>query len=307
MDINNPYSCSFIRVQTKLTQAWNLTVGRTVTSVHPPPKAFMFQWGQKEVEAAPFKIGRSHKKDEHVVVDDVIKIYQQNNYINQILQTIASQVDHVSTKIDVAKSQIGETSKSIITTSSSSFPNQKSYPHYKPQNLPYSVTNKLTSTSEGSSPTDLLYKISSSLSKLSTKQVNVIRNPLGKNIESELEESLDSDENISQIAEQFKDNQEINKIRSSWKSSSTRNYYPRPTPPDILYEERSKFKANQYYPDIIYEWNIDDKLEYEILNTLQEMGMTKAAYKRRESNEQVVFDMLIAGFTGQLKAGGITH
>ncbi|KAK9697127.1 hypothetical protein RND81_08G016600 [Saponaria officinalis] len=230
LDIINPYCFPSIQVQSKLAQNWNLTDGRTVTSVHPPPKSFKFPQGDKE-------------------------------YINK-------------------------------TTTLSNSPNHS---------ISSRSPNKLASSSESSNPTDLLQKISSSLLKLSSKQVNVIKNPLNKDITSESEESSDFEDNISQIVEQFKNNQKVNKIRNSWKNTSTRNYYSRPSPPDIQYEERSKFKAHQYSPDTIHEWNIDGKYEYEILNTLQEMGMATAAYKKREANIQVIFGMLIAGFTGQLK------
>ncbi|KAK9707332.1 hypothetical protein RND81_07G189800 [Saponaria officinalis] len=310
LDIINPYCFSYIHVQSKLAQNWNLTDGRTVTAVHPPPKSFKFSQGDKEVEAAPYKTGRTHQACDPVVVDDIIKVYQQNNYSNQILQTIALQVDHVSTKLDAAKTQTNEPSKMAIQKPLSKLPNTTSFsnalsqPHFKPQNLPYSVTTKLAedSGSSSSSSTDLLQKISSSLSQLASKHVNVISKPLGSESDSK-EGSSDSDDEISQIKGQFNDLQEINKIKNprSWQNISTRNYYPRPTPPDIQYEERSKFKTNQYSPNTIHEWNIDGKSEYEILNTLKEMGMAKAAYKIRESGEQVVFSMLIAGFTGQLK------
>ncbi|KAK9668727.1 hypothetical protein RND81_13G081900 [Saponaria officinalis] len=266
LDIINPYCFSSIHVQSKLAQNWNLTDGRTVTSVHPPPKSFKFSQVDKEVEAAPYKTGRTHQASDPVVVDDIIKVYQQNNYSNQILQTIALQVDHVSTKLDAVKTQANESSKSVIQKPLSRFPNTESQPHFKPQNLPYSVTTKVAedSGSSSSSSADLLQKIPSSLSLLASKHVNVISKPLGSESDS-IESSSDSDDEISQI------------------------------------KERSKFKTNQYSPNTIHEWNIDGKSEYEILNTLQEMGMATAAYKIQESREQVVFSMLIAGFTGQLK------
>ncbi|KAK9734444.1 hypothetical protein RND81_04G140200 [Saponaria officinalis] len=224
IDIINPFSHSSIQVQSKLTKNWTLTDGRTVTSVHPPPKSFKFSQGETKVEAHPYKVGRTHQASDPVVVNDIIKIYQQNNYSNQILQTIASQVDHVSTKLDATKTKIGEPSKTIIQ---SPF-NTKSQPHFKPQNLPYSITSKLAKEA-------------------------------GKTI--------------------------------------TRDLHP----PDIQYEERSKFTAHTFSPNVIHEWNIDGKSEYEILNTLQEMGMATTAYKLRENNEQIVFSILISGFTGQLK------
>ncbi|KAK9739977.1 hypothetical protein RND81_03G001600 [Saponaria officinalis] len=302
IDIINPFSYSSIQVQSKLTKNWTLTDGRTVTSVHPPPKSFKFSQGETVVEAHPYKVGRAHQTSDPVVVNDIIKIYQQNNYSNQILQTIASQVDHVSTKLVATKTKIGEPSKTIIQ---SPF-NTKSQPHFKPQNLPYFITSKLAKeaggSSSSSSSTDLLQKISSSLSHLASKNVNVITKLMDSESDS-IENSSDSDDVISKIKAQFDDDQEVNRIknRRSWQNVSTRNYYPRPSPPDMQYEERSKFTAHTFSPNVIHEWNIDGKSEYEILNTLQEMGMARAAYKLRENNEQVVFSVLIVGFTGQLK------
>ncbi|KAK9723677.1 hypothetical protein RND81_05G017300 [Saponaria officinalis] len=144
MDIINPNNFSNFQVQSKLTKNWNLTDGRTVTSVHPPPKSFKFTLGEKEVEAAPFKVGRTHQASDPVVVNDIIKVYEQNNYSNQILQTIASQVDHVSTKLDATKTQVSEPSKLASHKSLSTFPNSLSNPHFKPQNHPFSVTNNVT-------------------------------------------------------------------------------------------------------------------------------------------------------------------
>ncbi|KAK9747931.1 hypothetical protein RND81_02G024400 [Saponaria officinalis] len=304
MDIIDPYDFSSIHVQSQLAKNWNLKDGRTVTSVHPPPAAFKFPQGNKEIEAAPYKTGCTHQASDPVVVDDIIKVYQQNNYSNQILQTIASQVDHVSTKLDAAKTQVSEPSKAVIQKPF----NTLSQPHFKPQNLPYSITSKLvketgsSSSSSSSSSTDLLQKISTSLSQLASKNVNVITKPTDSESDS-IESSYGSDDGISQIKEQFDDYQEVNRIknRKSWQNVSTRNYYPRPKPPDIQYEERSKFKTSQFSPNVIHEWNIDGKSEYEILNTLQEMGMAKSAYELRESNQQVIFTIIIAGFTGQLR------
>ncbi|GAV90498.1 LOW QUALITY PROTEIN: hypothetical protein CFOL_v3_33907, partial [Cephalotus follicularis] len=50
----------------------------------------------------------------------------------------------------------------------------------------------------------------------------------------------------------------------------------------------------------IYEWNIDGMNEYHIVNKLQEMTMISYAYKIR-NNDKTVANLLIAGFTGQLK------
>lgn len=128
----------------------------------------------------------------------------------------------------------------------------------------------------------------------------------------ELEDSEESEqENVINILEnQFQTDNNLNRIKrgfkkqrfhKNWKLPDTRNYYSRPTPPDIQYEERSKFQTSKYDGKSLYEWNIDGKAEYEILNTLQEMGMARLAYKIRNADEKTIATLLVSGFTGQLK------
>ncbi|XP_074308803.1 uncharacterized protein LOC141643517 isoform X1 [Silene latifolia] len=293
--IENPYKLSYIQVQSKLSQNWNMTDGRTITLVHPPPTSFKFDAGGKEPEAAPFKIGRCDKPRESIIIEDIIKVYQQNNFTNQILQTIANQTDHISTKLDYVKPiELTNSNQNQIPLSLPKFPNEvSSQPHIKPLDFPYSIIQKIESSSSSSKDINLKQNLSKISSKINVIQKNQIAS----------DSNTESDDHIDQIENQFIENPQISKIRNPWKNNSTKNYYPRPTPPDIQYEERSKFQAHQYHPDTIHEWNIDGKSEYEILNTLQEMGMAMAAYKTRESNEQVVFAKLIP--PGNLKIGGI--
>jgi hypothetical protein len=46
-------------------------------------------------------------------------------------------------------------------------------------------------------------------------------------------------------------------------TSITRNWYPKPTPPDIQFEERELGIRATYIVDALYEWNVDGLLEYE--------------------------------------------
>ena len=49
-------------------------------------------------------------------------------------------------------------------------------------------------------------------------------------------------------------------------TSLTKNWYPRPTPPNLQYEERNtQFTVST---GKLYEWNIDGLLEQEILNKI---------------------------------------
>ncbi|KAH9769863.1 hypothetical protein KPL71_012168 [Citrus sinensis] len=60
---------------------------------------------------------------------------------------------------------------------------------------------------------------------------------------------------------------------------------------------QSRFNASS-----VYEWNIDDMFEYNILGLLQQMTMTANAYKTQQgTSDKAIAEILIAGFTGQLK------
>ncbi|GAV91066.1 LOW QUALITY PROTEIN: hypothetical protein CFOL_v3_34466, partial [Cephalotus follicularis] len=56
-----------------------------------------------------------------------------------------------------------------------------------------------------------------------------------------------------------------------------------------------------YQSGTIYEWNIDGMNEYHIINKLQEMTMVSNAHKIRNNSDKAVANILIAGFTGQIK------
>ena len=90
-------------------------------------------------------------------------------------------------------------------------------------------------------------------------------------------------ENVDEIQTLFEDKDpQINRISHKFKQQSrTRNFYPRPTPPDLQYEERSKIVQSKYDGDDIYEWNIDGVSDHQVLNILQEMIITFIAYKSR--------------------------
>jgi hypothetical protein len=67
-------------------------------------------------------------------------------------------------------------------------------------------------------------------------------------------------------------------------------WYPRPTPPDIPYEERhfqSQFSASS---SKLHEWNIDGLSEQEILNKLQHIFMVANNYlSNQEVNHEDIY------------------
>ncbi|GJR33160.1 hypothetical protein Tco_1109392 [Tanacetum coccineum] len=144
-----------------------------------------------------------------------------------------------------------------------------------------------------------------------------IENKLSKLQISNINEESSSEDDISDIENQFKENEipdiekqfrenEINKMRFTSKNTYTprpeaRNYYNRPTLPDMQYEESPVRQRALYDGLSIYEWNLDGQTEYQILNILQEMTMASNAYKTHKNTESQIVEILISGFTGSLK------
>ncbi|KAH9751593.1 hypothetical protein KPL71_014352 [Citrus sinensis] len=75
------------------------------------------------------------------------------------------------------------------------------------------------------------------------------------------------------------------------------------SPPDLAIDNRpSALNQSRFNASSVYEWNIDGMSEYNILGLLQQMTMAANAYKTQSgTSDKAVAEILIAGFTGQLK------
>ncbi|GAV65075.1 hypothetical protein CFOL_v3_08590, partial [Cephalotus follicularis] len=80
-----------------------------------------------------------------------------------------------------------------------------------------------------------------------------------------------------------------------------KSYYHRPSYPDLQIEEQGKFTQASDQNGTIYEWDIDSMNKYHIINKLQKMIMANNAYKIKNTYDKIVANLLIAGFTDQLK------
>ena len=113
---------------------------------------------------------------------------------------------------------------------------------------------------------------------------------------------LSGSESGSSVSEPVRNDSEqgtekINKIKI-W-HQRTKIFYPRPTPPDLQFEER-KPQRNMYSNDFIYDWNIDGLSEYEIFNVLRQMTMASTTYLTDGDDHNVV-QLILVGFSGTLK------
>nr|KYP33152.1 hypothetical protein KK1_046019 [Cajanus cajan] len=91
----------------------------------------------------------------------------------------------------------------------------------------------------------------------------------------------------------------VNKIKTHY--PKTRTYYPRPSPADVLYEERGELVQDCYSGSDIVEWNIDGMSEQNLLDYICMMSMAASAYKRRGNSDKATALTIVQGFTGQLK------
>ena len=237
-----------------------------IISSHPPCQDIIIKKDNEEY------IGQPLSKHDNNDKKSLSTIIYQNNYTNEILNTIGQQLDRI------------ENNKQVSTPSDNE---KKINIEENPLFVPYNIDTTINLGKQDS----ILREIEDKLAKLNISNENI--NVINKN---------DSEDNISELEGQF--DYEINKIKNNYYTPKpeTRNYYPRPTPPDLQYEERHTLVQSRYDGSCIYEWNIDGCSEYQIINLLQEMTMASNAYKsHNKDDEQKVFKALISGFTGSLK------
>ena len=74
---------------------------------------------------------------------------------------------------------------------------------------------------------------------------------------------ISSEAEADEIIKIFKEspNQIVMRIIHNQEAPRTRNYYPRPTFPDMQYEKRNQYTQASYTNGTIYEWNIDGMTE----------------------------------------------
>jgi hypothetical protein len=132
--------------------------------------------------------------------------------------------------------------------------------------------------------------------------VSVANIPESSENSSETKSSSKSNENIRKV-EKALSILELNRIHKPKfpPTSLTKNGYPKPTPPDIQFEERNSQSQFAVSADKLYEWDIDGLAEQQILNKLTHMTMVSSSYIMNHALSQPeVLDLLVSGFTGTL-------
>ncbi|KAG5066047.1 hypothetical protein GYH30_009661 [Glycine max] len=283
-------------------QHYKVKDGELIQSELPPTTQYQLpnikDSNNKPVMAIPFK---TKDVNEEVTSKDIKSLMEQANYTNKYLQALG---ETIKTKVVPKQKSIEEASPSI--------------PIEKPLFKPFKVSEKakrkireLRKTKSliegvGDNHSELLNKIGSLLkvipdtpqaSENTSKMVTRSTSKLINIINEDSDQNSDNTTEIGSVSEK-----NINPINSKhWKTPS-KLYYQRPTAPDLLLEERGENNFKSFSANNIYEWNIDAQTEYNIMNTLQHMTMVATAYQTsHECSEETIIDILVAGFSGQLK------
>ena len=225
-------------------------------------------------------------KGRTVTLKDCKNLQQQNNFTNQILGTLSSQLDRIEDKLETP-----HISRQIVTPHFLDKSLDKNRPIFKPAE----VGNKTLKLSNND---DLIKTLTKRI-----EQLDLTNKPLTSNTKFVKMIIEITPTNVDQIKAIFEEQYpQINKIRHQFKQQTkTINYYPRPTPLDLQYEERNQITQSKYDEDDIYEWNIDGVSEHQVLNILQEIIMASTTYKSRGNSDHLICVHLIASFTSQLK------
>ncbi|KAH9769837.1 hypothetical protein KPL71_012161 [Citrus sinensis] len=283
---------SFLGLRRKKILEWKLTdSNKTIESEHPPFRSITIDHGEPpiEIRASPYKIPRPNDSEANLS-----SIIQQNNFCNTNLNTIGKQLTRIENQFQ----------KSTITVSSTSL-----------------IPSKSDSDKKLKEP---IFK-SFQISKTSQRIVRESKSDFAKAIREQLDriEAASSSSSKVQIAPDTPQSSKIGvleqdqvSIASSDLEAFTEEPVPKankihwelalPTsksPPDLTIDNRpSALNQARYNASSVYEWNIDGMSEYNILGVLQQMTMAANAYKTQSgTSNKAIAEILIAGFTGQLK------
>ncbi|KAH9696767.1 hypothetical protein KPL71_023320 [Citrus sinensis] len=277
----------------KKTTEWKLhDSSRIVESEHPPLRSITVDHGEPpiQIRASPYKIPKINDTD-----SNLSSIIQQNNFCNTNLNTIGKQLTRIENQFQQSTISISPSPKPV--SSKSDYDKKLKEPIFKPFQV----------------------------SKTSQKLVHESKSDFAKAIREQLDriEAASSSSNRVNIAPDTPQSSKIGvleqdqvSIASSDLEAFTETPIPKankihwelalPTsksPPDLTIDNRpSALNQARYNASSVYEWNIDGMSEYNILGVLQQMTMAANAYKTQSgTSDKAIAEILIAGFTGQLK------
>lgn len=89
-----------MNTNTNFAKKWTLKNGQIITCFTPPLEEIILTTPEGNIPAIPFKIGRNDTENSQVLLNDIKKVYHQNNYTNQVLHTVSQKVNIITTQIE---------------------------------------------------------------------------------------------------------------------------------------------------------------------------------------------------------------
>lgn len=198
--------------------------------------------------------------------DNLKKIVTQNNFSNIHLSTIGKQLDRIEKHV---KKQPFQLSKKDLKN-----------PVFKPYLVSKDSVKNIQQNKNGSQKQS---------SKVSVGDSNIVLETPPSTSKSPVINTLSQKSEVDETTDQSKSPQ-INMLP---------NLPITPMPDIVPAKPLSQFRFNA---SSVYEWNIDNFSEYQILSTLQQMTMAANAYRTQNNvSDKAIAEILIAGFSGQLK------
>ena len=111
--------------------------------------------------------------------------------------------------------------------------------------------------------------------------------------------SPDHEKEIEHLENQFR-GLEVKRLHHPTLTILTKNWYPRPTPLDLQFEERNVSNQFSVSSGKLYECNIDGLSEQQILNKIQHMTMVANNYLNESCPHTEVIVLITLGFIGKL-------
>ncbi|KAH9793886.1 hypothetical protein KPL71_004695 [Citrus sinensis] len=277
-----------ITVRKKITE-WNLSDSdRTIEFEHPQLTSLTIDHGEPPVhiKASSYKI---HKpKDPKTNLDSII---QQNNFCNANLNTLGQQLTRIENQFQ----------KSTIVVSRVTLRSDSDKKLKEPIFKPFQVS-KTSQKLVQESKSDFAKAIREQLDRIKASSSSSSMVQIAPDSAQSSKIGVLEQDNLSIASsdiEAFKEEHvpKANKIHWELALPTVKS------PPDLAIDNRpSVLNQSRFNASSVYEWNIDGMYEYNILGLLQQMTMAANAYKTQSgTSDKAIVEILIAGFTGQLK------